>query len=119
MKHAIACETIVTHMYTNGAPKLDIVPLHDWVRACWAVLLQGHSGVFHCGTGELYKHSEIVKIIAETVGSTSRIQCLELNEGVANVALDATKLKQDTGWSPMTNIVDGIRAYVRRPVGAL
>ncbi len=113
IRRAVAGEVIITHTYKNGAPQLDLLDLDDWISACWKLLCREEAyGVFHCGSGELISTREIADIVVGVVRSASNIRQSAIVDSVANIALDSTKLKCETGWMPRIEIASSIRGFV-------
>jgi len=120
VRRAIDRETIITHVYRNGPPKLDLVSLEDWVIACWRLLNSGSAtGVYHCGSGKLISTREVADIVMQTIGRAGKTEQMEIDDSVANIELDSKKLKCDLDWMPKSNVIDGLREYVRRSVEEL
>ena len=113
IKRALAGESISTHTYSNGEPKLDILHLDDWVSGCWALLQSDLDGIYHCGSGSLVSTSEVAKLIMDSVDGVGDISRIEILDDVANVALDSHKLEKAAGWTPRIDPCSGIPAFVK------
>ncbi len=94
---------IATHVYTNGPPKLDLLPAGDWLQACWKLLLSGKTGVFHVGSGKLLSTVKVAEIIFESCGVKAKPDSILIDDSTANIMLDSRKITNLLDWRPSGN----------------
>lgn len=105
---ALKNEPIVTHVYNNGYPALDLMHVKDLARAVYSVISKNVEGVIHVGTGVLTDTQEIASYIKKLLGSTSGISHISIDSDVANVAMDTKKAKNILDWRSEILLIDGL-----------
>ena len=100
--------TIVTHRYTNGPPALDLLPIDDLVSAFVATLKTGYAGTLNLGTGTLVSTFEIAEMLKALLGSTSCIEEMHLDTGVASIAMDSSCAQAELKWRPTVDFRSGL-----------
>ncbi len=103
IRRAMCGKPIATHVYTNGPPKLDLLPAGDWLQACWKLLLSGKTGVFHVGSGKLLSTVKVAEIIFESCGVKAKPDSILIDDSTANIMLDSRKITNLLDWRPSGN----------------
>jgi CDP-glucose 4,6-dehydratase len=121
---------------SDGSPERDYLYVEDAVSAylaIWAVLGQGRGfgEAFNAGGGQPHSVREVVSLICRLAGSD--IEPEIRGEGVPAGEIDrqwvdATKLRELTGWKPSVSLADGLARTIdwyrahpvlwRQPAGA-
>jgi len=112
IRRAMCRESITTHIYINGPPKLDLLPAGDWLQACWKLLLSGKTGVFHLGSGKLLSTVKVAEIIFESCGMKAKPDSILMDDSTANIMLDSRKITSLLDWRPSGNIESKIADLV-------
>lgn len=97
-------------IWGDGSALRDYLFIDDLVDACWqALLLNAAPGVYNVGSGQGVSLTELIKLTEAMSG-----QMVEINRrpsrrsDVEAIVLDATKLRQATGWKPQVDLVEGL-----------
>lgn len=97
---------------TGGAQKRDLVHVKDVTRAILAVVAVGADGTFNVGSGVGVTMEEIGLKLARLAGRPDLLGVGDLpyreNE-VWDYAVDATALRDATGWTPRVVLDDGLK----------
>ncbi len=113
---ALRSEDIVTHVYKNGEPALDLLHVDDLTRAFLKVLKSEYTGTLNLGTGVLTSTSDMARMIAKKLNSGSGVKHSLIDSCTACVAIDWSKARKEIGWAPeipLENGIDGILSGVR------
>ena len=77
-------------------------------------------GTYNIGTGEQTTVNEVYRRVAAAVGVSSPPRYAAARTGeVHAIALDSKEAREELGWKPSINIVDGIQRTVHWLRGAL
>ncbi len=106
-EHCEAGRPVVTHLYQNGRPRLQLLHASDAARALLLAAQQRIEGTFNIGGSEAPSTLELGKIIAKVLGTPSNPEEIELAATVANTVLDTTKARRMLDWSPTTGLHEG------------
>lgn len=101
-------QTIATHIYENGEPKLGLLHIDDAITGIRASLDSGADGVVHLGGESLVGTSEIATFIVRQLASRSRIETFKVADEWANVLLENELTTAQTNWRPTINWESGI-----------
>lgn len=113
IRSALNNQDIVTHLYSNGEPKLDLIYLEDWLSAFWKVVLKQTSGIFNIGSGNLQGTSDIATSVNKLICGKGMVLHRNMKDAVANIALDSRKLSRSIGWFPLTHFESGLQSCIR------
>lgn len=97
---------------TGGAQKRDLVHVRDVAAAILAVTRAQAEGVFNLGTGEGVPMAEIGRKLSNLAGRPDLLGVGELpyrDHEVWDYAVDASALREATGWSPEVALDDGLK----------
>ncbi len=102
---------------SDGSPERDFLYVQDAVGAylaIWSALLggEGHGEAFNAGGGEPHRVSTVVQMICRLAGGelTPEIRGHGTPHGeIDRQWVDATKLRELTGWEPAVPLEDGLR----------
>ncbi len=106
-EHCQAGRPVVTHLYQNGRPTLQLLHAQDAARALLLAAERRIEGNFNIGGNEATSTLKLGEIVAEVLGSFSNSEEIELGATVANIVLDTTKAGQLLNWSPTISLRDG------------
>jgi CDP-glucose 4,6-dehydratase len=105
---------------SDGSPERDFLYVEDAVSAylaIWRALLQGRAAgeAFNAGGGGPHRVDEVVALICRLAGGGLEPEIR--GEGVPAGEIDrqwvdATKLRELTGWQPAVSLQDGLRATI-------
>jgi UDP-glucose 4-epimerase len=99
-------------IYGDGTAARDYVYIDDAVDAfiCAGQLPPAVMGTYNIGTGEQTTVSEVYRLVAEAVGVSSPPRYAVARSGdVYAIALDPREAREELGWKPSINVVDGIQ----------
>ncbi len=113
LSKARAGETIRTHRYLNGDPKLDFLHVDDFVAAIVAAIERNFFGTLNIGSGQLVSTREVAEWIVRECSSNSDIESRAIEDRVANIAMDHRRAGMEIGWCPTINWQDGMAAIVQ------
>ncbi|RMH09076.1 MAG: NAD-dependent epimerase/dehydratase family protein [Nitrospirae bacterium] len=101
-------------IHGNGLQTRDYIYVRDVVDAVMAVLDPPIQGTYNVGTGRETTVNEIFR----HVKALTQAPCKELHgparKGeIPRMALDSSKLHEDTGWEPAVSLLEGLEETVR------
>jgi nucleoside-diphosphate-sugar epimerase len=102
-------QPVVTHLYNNGLPSLDLLYIDDFVAVFLNMVKSNFSGNLNIGTGMTTSTQEIAEVLRNLVGGNSKIDEVLIDSDTAGIAMDARKAQQIFGWEPTINIEQGFR----------
>ncbi len=103
-------------IYGDGTAVRDYVYIDDVIDA---FMLAGQLplevvGTYNIGTGEQTTVSEVYRLVAEAVGVSSPPRYAAVRTGeVHAIALDSKEAREELGWKPSINIVEGIQRTIQ------
>lgn len=103
---------IVTHLYNNGPPGLDLLYINDIVSAIKKALLSDINGTLHLGTGIISSTKRIAEILKTIFQSDCDVTSLRVDDDYAGVAMDASRADSEIDWRSAINIEEGLRKLV-------
>ena len=109
-------------IYGDGTAVRDYVYIDDVVDA---FMFAGQlplevMGTYNIGTGEQTTVSEVYRLVAEAVGVSSPPRYAAVRTGeVDAIALDSKEAREELGWKPSINIVEGIQRTIQWLRGSL
>lgn len=113
-EHCRAGRPLVTHVYRNGRPRLQLLHAQDAARALAVAAGRRIEGTFNIGGTEARSTRDLARLIAEVLNSPSDSQEIELGATVANIGLDTAKAREILGWSPMVGLREGFSELFQR-----
>ena len=99
-------------IYGDGTAVRDYVYVDDVVDAfmCAGQLPPEVMGTYNIGTGEQTTVSEVYRLLAAAVGVSTPPRYAAARTGeVHAIALDSKEAREELGWKPSINVVDGIQ----------
>jgi dTDP-glucose 4,6-dehydratase len=103
-------------VYGDGLNVRDWIHVEDHCSALLAVLRSGRPGeVYNIGSGGEMRNIDVVRMILEELGAPeSLIEYVRDRPGHdRRYAIDASKVRAETGWVPVHGHLEGIRDTVR------
>ena len=103
-------------VFGDGTAARDYVYVDDVVDAFVRAAHAPHSavGTYNIGTGRQTTVTEVHRLIAAVVGSSSLPCYAEARNGeLQAIALDATKAQRELGWTPAVDLSDGIERTIQ------
>jgi UDP-glucuronate decarboxylase len=92
ISQALKNEDIVTHVYKNGNPHLELLHINDLVEFMSQAICNNLTGCYHIGGGSYLSTYEIAKMTVKRLNSQSTIKQIQIDDYVANINLDDSKL---------------------------
>jgi UDP-glucose 4-epimerase len=109
-------------VFGDGTAARDYVFVDDVVDAFMRAAGAPHGtvGTFNIGTGRQTTVIEVHRAIAEVLGSVSSPCFAAARSGeLQAIALDSTKAREELGWTPAVELLDGIERTIQWLRGAL
>jgi nucleoside-diphosphate-sugar epimerase len=116
IEKALKNETITTHRYLNGYPKLDLLYVVDAISAIKSSIEKDLNGVVNIGSGRGYSTNDVAEMIVKTLKSKSMIQHKKIDDYAPNIVMDTAKAKKLLDWRPVTSLHTGIDAAIKKIV---
>jgi GDP-4-dehydro-6-deoxy-D-mannose reductase len=92
----------------NLSPRRDMTDVRDAVRAYVLLMEKGTSGeAYNVGTGRAYSMQEVVDRLLALAGVQAEVRQrpdLVRSRDIAEIRADATKLRRETGWTPLISL---------------
>ena len=117
MEKAKKNEPIRTHVYWNGAPKLDLLYVSDFVAALIAAIERDFAGTLNIGTGRAVSTREIAESIIRRTGSDSSIDSVAVQDYTANITMDVAAAHEVLAWQPAIAWEEGIGRLIEYQTG--
>jgi len=114
IRKARAGETVITHVYDNGSPELDLIAASDWTHAFWSLARSGLTGLFQAGGDSLLSTRQIAELALTAEGRGCQIEELRVEGNAANIRLDSAKLKNAVGWSPSCPLPEALNRFLEQ-----
>jgi UDP-glucuronate decarboxylase len=102
-------QPVVTHLYNNGLPSLDLLYIDDFVAAFLNIVKSNFNGNLNIGTGMTTPIREVAEVLRNLLGGNSKIDEALIDSDTAGIAMDARKALETFGWQPTINIEQGFR----------
>ena len=101
-------------IYGDGGQTRDFVYVGDCARAnILAVTMDHQPGIYNIGWGRPTSINEIFSSLAKITGYSQSVQYGPAKVGeTRSIYLNASKAKKDLGWTPTTNLEDGLKKTV-------
>jgi len=111
-----AIDDLPLPLYNDGSAVRDYVYVEDHCRAIDLVLHEGELGeVYNVGTGTETSGLQVAQAVLDLMGKPrSLIEYVEDRKGHDDrYALDVTRIREQLGWEPRTNLAEGLERTVR------
>jgi len=97
-------------IYGDGSMIRDYIYVEDAIEATVAVLnINTSENIFNVGSGKGTSLNELVDVISNVVGFEVIPDYIEYSEKfIPRIVLDISRIKRISGWSPTTELSDGI-----------
>lgn len=112
-RHALRSEPIVTHVYDNGRPALDLLHVDDVVDGLRRIALSDVSGTFHLGSGTARTTRRVAEIVRGSTDSDVVIEERRIGATVTNVSMDCHRATAELGWRPQKDVQAELDLLVR------
>jgi len=110
-------EPIRTHIYLNGAPKLDLLYVSDFVSALITAIERDFTGTLNIGTGRTASTREIAEFIIKLTGSGSSLDSVVVQDYTANIKMDTSSAEKILDWRPSITWEEGISRFIEYQTG--
>lgn len=110
-------ETINTHEYINGNPKLDLINVNDLADVLEICVRSKDTGIFNIGGNKTQSTNEIAQLIIDHLRSDSRIVSTKIDDYVANVQMDTTAFSNRYHWEPKRYLGFEIDSMIKKYLG--
>lgn len=107
-------ETINTHRYLNGNPKLDLINVNDLADVLEICVRSGDTGVFNIGGNDMHSTNEVAELIVNRLKSKSSVVSTNIKDYVANIQMDNTTFSNKYHWEPKRNLNSEIDGMIGR-----
>jgi nucleoside-diphosphate-sugar epimerase len=108
-------ESIATHRYRNGPPKLDLLHVDDLARGLAMATTRGHGDDLHFGSGRLLSTHEVAQAIVSELDSPSTVTSQAIDDYAPNIRMDHTRATHQLGWRPTVSFDRGLSDLLPRP----
>ena len=102
-------QNIITHLYNNGDPALDLLYIDDLVSAIAKSIDSEFEGNLNIGTGVTTTTRRIAEILQELLKVKVDIDSVRINTDTAVIALDASKARKTLDWNPTISVPEGLQ----------
>ncbi len=107
-------------VYNHGNMERDFTHVSDITAGIAAIIKKGpldesrpRSAVYNIGRGKPIRLMDFIDTIEQYMGKTARKVMLPMQQGdVLRTWADVSSLKNDYGYTPSTNLEDGIREFI-------
>lgn len=103
-------------VYGNGSNVRDWLYVDDHCKAIWTILLHGADGeTYNVGGDCELSNVDVIKLLCDmlNVAFEDVVEFVQDRQGHDfRYAIDHTKITQTLGWSPATNIADGMQRTI-------
>ncbi len=103
-------------LYGDGSNIRDWLYVEDHCDAVWEVFTRGKTGsIYNIGGNNEYTNLEITKILLAAMGKTEDLISFVPDRPGHDkrYAIDATKIKNDLGWTPKVKFKEGIAKTIQ------
>lgn len=111
---ALKNETIKTHQYLNGVPKLDLLHVDDFVSAVMKAIEANFVGTVNIGFGRSVSTREVAKWIVRELGSTSIVESRIIDDYSPNITMDYSLARKVLGWEPTISWETGVDQLIKK-----
>jgi len=99
---------VVTHVYRNARPRLQLLHSDDAIAGIMEVIRSGRAPIYHLGGQTSYETREIVSRIGRILGKEALVEETQIGEDVANIFLDSSGSQELLGWKPVVDLDTGL-----------
>jgi len=103
---------IITHMYKNGFPALDLLHINDLRQAIISAIDKDLNGAINLGTGVGTTTAWIAEWIVQKTGSSSSIRHQKIDTFVGNIVMNNSRAHYLLGWKPTISIKEGLQPII-------
>jgi len=103
---------IITHVYKNGFPALDLLNINDLHQAIILAMNKDLNGSINLGTGVGTTTAWIAEWIVQKTGSSSSIRHQKIDAFVGNIVINNARSHHLLGWKPTVSIKEGLQPII-------
>ncbi len=98
----------------TARPVRDFVWVNDAADAILRLVLSPHAGIFNIGTGVGTSVHDLARLVLTVAGESERsVRSSESSSEPSCLVLDIGRIRQVTGWRPLTMLSDGVDQLLR------
>lgn len=103
---------IITHVYRNGFPSLDLLHINDLRQAIISAMDKDLNGAINLGTGVGTTTAWIAEWIIQKTRSSSSIRHHKIDVFIGNIVMNNSLAHYLLGWKPTISIKDGLQSII-------
>jgi len=107
-------QRIVTHNYSNGSPKLDLLYIDDLVAVVSKVVGSEFDGSLNIGTSVLTSTKKIADMLNDLLNGHSEVNTTQIDSQTACIAMDSSKAKKLLDWRPKISLEEGLEIILSK-----
>lgn len=103
---------IITHVYKNGFPALDLLHINDLRQAIIWAMDKDLNGSINLGTGVGTTTAWIAEWIVQKTESSSSIRHQKIDTFIGNIVINNSRAQYLLGWKPIISIQEGLQPII-------
>ena len=103
---------IITHIYKNDFPALDLLHINDLRQAIISAIDKDLNGSINLGTGVGTTTAWIAEWIVQKTESSSSVRHQKIDTFIGNIIMDNSRAQYLLGWEPIIFIKEGLQPII-------
>ena len=108
IQKAFMNQEIITHRYQNGAPLIDLIHVHDLVRALKAAIKKNLTGILHISSNNPISTRDLAELVVRKAGSASKVLSVEMPGEYKSTRLESGISSAISEWMPSIDLEIGL-----------